>query len=302
MKNANRTLRAALVAASLALALAFGMAASASQGPDAAVTSVARGLANNQPQVAWHALPGSYQSDLTGIVHGFAQTVDQEVWDNSWAVANKAARVLRDKKQFILENPMVSAKINSYPEAEQAYDDAVELFSILTESELGSLDMVRAMNLESFLSGTGSRLMQQAQVLSMLHSGSHEFQDLRDIVSSTSVEHVRNEGDVAVLAITPEGKETREVRFVQVEGKWVPQDMAREWPEAMSRAQSRLDQLPVDRVLENKESMLAALDMADQALDQMLAAQNSYEFDMALQTLFGVAIMQSMAFQGQSGN
>ena len=56
---------------------------------DDAVERIAQGLADNRPVVLWHALPESYQRDVTALVHETAEKMDAELWNKTFSVVQK---------------------------------------------------------------------------------------------------------------------------------------------------------------------------------------------------------------------
>lgn len=284
-----------------ALLVAGCAAAALPQTPDGAVYAVAKGLSSNHPEVVWQALPASYQSDVNGLVRDFADQMDPEVWDRSFGVFYKATRVLSEKKEFLLANPMLAQHLTEKPEIEQNWDELVHLLSIISSSQITTINQLRQLNIEAFLADTIGAMMAQAEVISAL-SVDNPREEL-DKLQNLSVKLISNDGSIAFLEIGSEGEELRKVEFMLVEGKWIPRDMAQEWPMAIEEARTRLAEVSTQELLQNKDAILSSLSMTEGALDSMLAAQDLNEFNMALQTLIGVVMMQAMTHaQDPEGN
>lgn len=283
-----------------ALAVAGCAAASLPQTPDGTVYAVANGLAANHPEVVWQALPASYQSDVNGLVRDFADQMDPEVWNRSFGVFSKATQVLSEKKEFLLANPMVAQHLTEKPEIEQNWDELVQLLSIITSSQITTIDQLRQLNIEAFLTDTVGAMMAQAEVIAAL-SGDNPREELNKLQDLT-VNLISNDGSVAVLEIGEQGEELRRVEFMQVEGKWIPREMAQEWPMAVEEARTKIAEVSNQELLQNKDAILSSLTMTEGALDSMLAAQDINEFNMALQTLIGVVMMQAMTHAQDEGN
>ncbi|MEE8584676.1 MAG: hypothetical protein V3T83_07480 [Acidobacteriota bacterium] len=287
-----RTILSVLLAT--ALVVSSCAAAGLPQGPDGAVHNVVIGLAANHPEVMWQALPASYQSDINGLVRDFADQMDPEVWNRSFGVFSKAAQVLSEKKEFILANPMVAQQLVQKPEIEQNWDGIVDLLNIIAASQIATLDQLRDLNIEAFLADTVGELMAQAEVLAAL-SSENPLEKL-DKLQKLTVDLISNDGSEAVLEIGDEGEEPRRVEFMQVEGKWIPREMAQEWPMAVEHARSQLVEVSNEELLQNKEAILGSLTMTEGALDGMLAAQDINQFNMALQSLIGAVMMQALTY------
>jgi len=63
-----------------------------------------------------------------------------------------------------------------------------------------------------------------------------EFLDKARKVDATIVEE---KDGVATVKISTEGEKDETEKFVEVEGKWIPKDMAREWKEGIAEAKAR---------------------------------------------------------------
>jgi hypothetical protein len=283
-----------------ALAVSGCAAAGLPQTPDGAVYAVANGLAANHPEVIWQALPASYQSDVNGLVREFADQMDPEVWNRSFGVFSKATQVLSEKKEYLLANPMLAQHLAQKPEIEQNWDDMVHVLRIITSSQITTIDQLRKLNIEAFLSDTIGEMMAQAELIAAL-SDENPRKELNKLENLT-VNLISNNGSVAVLEIGGEGEELRRVEFMQVEGKWIPSEMAQDWPMAVEEARTKIAEVSGQELLQNKEQILSSLTMTEGALDSMLAAQDINEFNMALQTLVGVVMMQAMTHGQHEGN
>jgi len=135
--------------------------------PDGTVKAVADGLANNNPRVVWAAMPESWQKDVDGVVDSFADAVDTEIYDKSFALISKLGDVLKNKKSLILELakdeqagrqlPLDASKI------ETNYDAVVSMVNTIAKSDLAKKDSLKSMNIGKFLGSTGASIMKDAK-------------------------------------------------------------------------------------------------------------------------------------------
>ncbi len=275
----------------------FAASALAQGSPDQAVMAVVNGLGENQPQVIWQALPASYQNDVSGLVREFAGQMQDSLWDQIFGALTKLTRVLDEKKQFVLEHPQVVQQLSKSPNAEATYDAVVALLKTILSSDISSLERLSDFDGERFLATTGSQVMAQMGDLAALSPDSKET---LDEISSLSVTLSRTEGERAwVLIEKPE--KTEEVEFVLVEGKWVPAAMAEGWDSGIADAREQLSQVAVDPAQTAQAGTVLA--MVDGALEGLLAAQTSEEFQASLQGMIGLAmmgVMGSVASQGSN--
>ena len=266
--------------------------------PDQAVMAVVHGLGENQPQVIWQALPASYQNDVSGLVREFAGQMQDSLWDQIFEALTKLTRVLDEKKQFVLEHPQVVQQLSKSPNAEVTYDAVVALLKTILSSDISSLERLSDFDGETFLTTTGSQVMAQMVELAALAPDSKET---LDEISSLSVTLSRTEGERAWVLIQKPDETTEEVEFVLVEGKWVPAAMAEGWDSGIDDAREQLSQVAVDPAQTAQAGMM--LTMVDGALEGLLAAQTSEEFQASLQGMIGLAmmgVMGSVASQGSN--
>ena len=276
----------------------FAASALAQGSPDQAVMAVVDGLGENQPQVIWQALPASYQNDVSGLVREFAGQMQDSLWDQIFGALTKLTRVLDEKRQLVLEHPRVVQQLSKSPNAEATYDAVVALLKTILSSDISSLQRLSDFDGERFLATTGSQVMAQLGDLAALAPDSKET---LDEISSLSVTLSRTEGERAWVLIEKPDEKTEEVEFVLVEGKWVPAAMAEGWDSGITDAREQLSQVVVDPAQTAQAGVVLAV--VDGALEGLLAAQTSEEFQASLEGMIGLAmmgVMGSVASQGSN--
>ena len=276
----------------------FAASALAQGSPDQAVMEVVHGLGENQPQVIWQALPASYQNDVSGVVREFAGQMQDSLWDQTFGTLGKLTRVLDEKRQFVLEHPRVAERLSQSPNAEATYAAVVTLLKTLLSSDISSLERLSDFDGERFLATTGSQVMAQMGDLVALAPDSKET---LDAISSLRVTLSRIEGDRAWITVEKPGEETKDVQMVLLEGKWLPAEMAEAWDSGIAGAREKLSQVVFDPAQTAQAGAILA--MLDGALEGLLAAQTSEEFQDTLGGLMGLAgmaVMGSAAAQGSN--
>jgi hypothetical protein len=286
------SLAGALALTSL-LACTAGGAADPPATADQAVTVVARGLAANRPEVLWQALPESYRRDVTSLVHEAAASHDADVWTKTFGVLRKVTRVLGEKRDLILAHPLLVARVAEQPELRQSWDDVVGLFGVLVDSELADPEKMRTLDVERFLAGTGARVLERLRPASTT-LGAHDDRvgRLRTIaeVEATLVESA---GDTARVRIAQPGEETIEENFVRVEGRWIPERLARTWPEKIAEAREKVKEEAGEPT--DKAATLMQLGMVEGVLDSLLAAKTPEEFNAVLGPAMGMVLGMAMS-------
>ena len=264
------------------------------QTPDEAMKVISTSLANNEPQVAWEGLPPSYQKDVDGLVHEFAGKMDPEIWNSGFGIAKKIVKIMDEKREFILNNEMLSKTNMNLQENKNEWDGLVKALSTLVNSELSDLEELKTVEVKSFLADTGSEFMKQMDALVAI-TGQDKFKNEMADYKEAKFKLISTEGDTGVIEVSVPDEEPETVEMVKVEGKWIPKEMADEWATKMQEAKEALDEIPVDQMQENKVQLLAQMKMIDAQLNLLLDAKTAEEFN----ATFGpMAMLLSMSFGG----
>lgn len=285
----------------LTIALTFGWTA-ASPAPqetaDAAVQRVYDAVEQGRLEVAWQALPASYQADIRNLLQTLApeSEAELEMWNQSMGVMNKLLRLVRDKGDYILGHPMLAAQVqdaSKHDEIRSVMTGIADLLEILFSGPLADPQKMASLDIDAYLADVGPRLYKIFRELEAKSSGGQTK-------GKTVIALVSSEGDSARLSFQEPGEEAEEKDFVRVEGKWLPKEMVDGWDEQMEQVQGTLEMAALQA---QDEEMLAQqrmmLGMLDQSLDQMLAASTQEEFTNAAQALVGAVMMAAAAAESQ---
>ena len=270
--------------------------------PDGTLRFVATGLAESRPQVLWQALPPSWQADVTAVLHESADKTDPELYELGWSVAGKIARILDEKQAFILDHPMMAGRIKDREKTEALLHAGAGFLRTLADSELADRDALRTLDVEKFLAGTGARLLRDARELSVLLQGLPDALPATAPASAFRLDQLRlddvsvlhRDGGSARLRIVLGGGASSEHDWVQVEGRWVPREMAEAWPKAIEGARQQLAGA-VPASAERRQALIVQLRMVQGALDAVLATTTAGEFQAAAGAAFGTMLGAAMA-------
>lgn len=247
-------------------------------GPVETMEFMAKGLADKQPQAIWVILPESYQNDINSLINDFAKSVDPDVYQQSADLVKKLVKVLKDKKDFILDSPMLGEMLPS-ENIGQGYEAVVGLLDTLVNSEFGDLEKMKTLDLGQMLATTGSKLMTQIEQAAIIMGEEDPFGE----ISSSTFELVSEDGDTATVRITQDG-ETNEEVLKRVEGKWVPAEMVDGFSEMIAEARGTMEEMDWT---EGKMAALTVISGIDGTLDELLAANSAEEFTGAMMKLMG---------------
>jgi len=256
---------AALVVVLAASAASFGQSA------QKAAQDVLKEIGDGNAAALWDALPATYQNDVSFLLHTVATKIDPDVWDKTFELGRKLVEVLETKKQMFL--PLWQMSGNRVPgEIEATYDAFFDMLSLLVNSEISKLENVKKLDIGKFVSDTGSKLIKRNMALGeQIGRGLWQPWQAKDI----KVTLVGSDQGVATLNIEVPGKPVQTKQFVQVEGKWVPQEMATSWAATMARTKAYVQTMEPD-----PESIVVPFDRTIVRLDHLAKAENQTQFNM----------------------
>jgi hypothetical protein len=284
--------------------------------PDAAVNNVKTKLLENKPQVLWQSLPPSYQKDVSGLVTAFANSCDQDVYNQSFQLVKKVGMILKNKKDLILATMPPPPPPGTAPTPEElapgampkdpkvvgeAIDLVGKIISTITTSDLADLSKVKALDVEKTLSTSGSQLMVLMREFDKF-STNGLGDKLKAEVSSLKTTVVKQDGHTATIKMeVDDGKPPKEKQFVRVEGHWIPKEMADTWKDEMAKAKKTIEESVSKTKTQSKDKTLSQLKMVDAVLDQMLAAKTKEELNAAMQSGMMAGLGLMMALQQAAG-
>ena len=274
-----------LVVLSLAVAIGCGGGAGAQltipDSPDGTVRVVLDGLVQHHPEIVWRALPPSYQQDVADLTRDFADSVDAAVFDRAVAVARKGVVVLQSKKDLILESETFMKSQVDRESVDAVWENSVHMLDIVLASELTDLAALRSLEVEAFLSTTGSALMDHVTEMPA-DNDNEEMESFSQRVAAfkqTEVELVREETDHAVVLLTVPGEAPTELQLIRVEGRWIPVELATQWQQAVAEADARIELLSSDEAAQLRVQVLFGIGVVEGFIDQIDQMETSDEID-----------------------
>ncbi|MCU0874706.1 MAG: SHD1 domain-containing protein [Pirellulaceae bacterium] len=270
--------------------------------PDAAARALQASMEAGELRAVWDALPSSYQRDVNDLVHMFAANMDADLWRSGTGLVRKAIRVLKEKKEFILQQPALAASPVDTTAMIENWDPIVGVLETIAASDLADLEKLKTLDVGVFLDGTGKKIAEQLAALAKAADDKKlsltEFPgvpvDAMPLagIGSAKFSTVKIEGDTATLRIENDGK-TEEEEVVRVDGKWLPKKMVDQWSEQMQSAKTALTTQMPESLKKNKMAVVVPMQMILGVLDQLLATKTQAEFDQVIQQ-----VMQTFAPQG----
>lgn len=269
------------------------------ESPPDAIEAVVDGLIDNQPQVLWHALPPSYQSDVRELVSTFCAHMDPEIYDRMFRVFSKAVQVLKEKEDYFWNSPIALSTPLLESTMGSRWDESVNLLSTLAESDLSSIESLRLMDPGKFLESTGHRVMVLGEALRRRPGRPSElnrWERARAALMQAQVDFVETAGDQGILRFRSNATNAPTIiNLTKVEGRWIPADMARSWDQRIGEARQRLTKLSGPEFEKARPMINLVLGSLESAMDSLLNAKSQQEFDATLAGLAKVgAMLKSM--------
>ena len=251
--------------------------------PDQAVLAVAKGLTENKPVVLWDALPASYQKDVHELVHGALAKVDPALYDQSIALVTKMAKILKEKKTFILAHPMM-ADVPNKAEVEKQWDPMIAMFDTILTSDLGTHAKASKINVGAFLDKTGSKVMSDiAKTAKLTAAGeADEYFEAIEKLKTVKATLVKQEGNKATVKIEAKGEEAEDVEFTLVDGKWLPSEMVAGWADAIAQGKAEIANMKDEDMKKAKEMATPMFAMFEGVLGTLEKAKTQEEFNSAV--------------------
>ncbi|MFO0948582.1 MAG: hypothetical protein U1D30_22100 [Planctomycetota bacterium] len=207
--------------------------------PDDLVKLVATELSENRPQILFYALPNSYQQDLFLAIAKPASETDAEIWSTAVDAIRNVAVAMRTKKDVLLNYHAIPVFGTTKEELAKYWDPFIDLLETIANSNIRNPEDLASINLGDYLAETGSQIMQKSGPVVGGLIGTDINAELKNVVATT----VSQEGDSAVVKIEVPNRDPQEVEFIRIEGKWLPQYVAQNWPAALENIKKATDML-----------------------------------------------------------
>ena len=213
--------------------------------PDKVVTEAAKAVKEGNLVLLYAMLPASYQKDVQDVVKSVGANMDKDVYEKAFALLPKAVEALKGNEQF---KPFV-------PAAEGA-------LKIFKGAKLDTHAGLAAMDVAAFLGEHGKAITDLGWQIAEI-AGEKDAKAKLEVTAKLKGEAGEKE---ATVEVTADGK-TEEVKFVKIEGKWIPEDMSKEWKEGIEQAKKGVTE-GLKGMMEQKEAIVQQIDAVGKALDE----------------------------------
>ena len=240
--------------------------------PAVAMRNMFNGLASGQPVALWNALPANYQKDLNVLAKSTISLIDPQVRSRFFVVFNRAATVMKNKKQLILPalrgRSEASDTNSGLSRLIANYDNIVSLADALTKSELTNPSWQEDPDLGSFLAGSGASIVRYGLALINKNNPLTKLMEFKGAKVTMGPPEGTNQ---VVIIASHRTISTNTVMLV--EGKWLPRVALAYRPEINNLTAKA--ELAVPNINENtKQTHLKQLASIDDILSSIEQAQD----------------------------
>ena len=262
--------------------------------PSAAIQTIADEMLTGNYSILWRVMPASYQADVNAIAQLAGAKVDPEIYDKSFGLVGRFAKVADKQKSFILNTKLGGEQsAEQVAEIEAAWPSIVGFVQTIATSSISSSAGLRAFDGQVFSEQTLPVLFKYSNDLAALSDeknpfGSLEFDSLKTVVSTDTT---------AVIEITFTNGDVETEDFAKVENRWVPAEMAINWSTQMADVKKQLEAISSEEMAKNKPQIMGMITMLDGILTELEKAETQEQFDQALRGAMmpiGMLMMQGM--------
>ena len=247
------------------------------------------GLANGKPVMLWNSLPVSYQKDLNDLAKASIVLIDPQVRSKFFEVLKKMVKA--DKKALIVPSlrslPETSKKGSQLAVLLTNYDTITALADTLIKSELSNPAWQQNPDIGTLLSGSGAKIMEHALPLANIAGAGNPAVTLAEL-RGAKVKMGRPMGTNQTVVITTTKTVVTNI-VMQVEGKWLPQNVAVAWKPVISQMKSGSTDGQMNQ--EAKQIVLRGMDVMAGAMLSIEKAQNAQQMSQAVGDLIRVSKM-----------
>jgi hypothetical protein len=267
---------AAVLSASALLFSCGGGAVTLPDTPDGTAATVIQEINKGNPRAVWDAMPASYQKDVTDIVHSFGKQMDAEVMSETMGLLDQVVGLLGSKKELVLgmaKEPMGK----QYAMIEKNFDNILALAKSVIGSDAMDANKLASLDVGSFLGGEGAEIFGKFKAIAPMMERDNPF----PMLAKMSFKAGEAKDGMVPVQLLVDGKEDgRPENFKKVEERWIPAEMAEDWPKMIAEAKKEIGKIKIKP--EDKKEILAGIKKAKELLATFESANTPEDFQKAL--------------------
>jgi hypothetical protein len=236
----------------------------------------------------WDWLPTGYQSDIEGLAHDLAERIDAKSYDRAAKLLQRFATVAIEKQQFVFGSETVGRMLHQSETdvdgTREAYTSFFRMLRQVASGELGSVDGLRRFDGRTFARRSGKALLETLFAFARA-KGNDPMRGLDQV----RVRTVGQRGDEVKVEVTSPDRDTEVTSFVQVEGRWVPVDMARKWQQGVGELRQKIAAMPKGGDAKVAAQLGLALGMMESFVRKFEDCESQRDFDEVLAEMMALS-------------
>ena len=206
---------------------------------DGVVKEALKAVAEKNPGKIYFMLPDSYQADVQGLKDMVVAGLDKETVDNGLKALGMVIAGMEKHKDKIVE---AGLPIPVHKEAVgPAIDGIVRIWTILKGAGLDTFDGWKGLDVGQFLLANGGAIMTGAMDVASKTEQGAMIGMVTAMLTAVTVE-VKSSGDAEAVLLVGMDEKKDEMKFVKVEGKWIPEDLQKGWKEGIDEAKKGIEE------------------------------------------------------------
>lgn len=206
---------------------------------DGVVKESLKAFAEKEPGKIYYMLPDSYRKDIQDLKDMALAKLDKETVDNALKAFDKVVAGLEKHKDKLIEGdlplPLPKEAIGV------AVDRIVALWAVLNGTGLGTYDGWKVLDMGQFLLEHGKMIVTAGLEVAGKTEYGAEVGKVTAMVAGVSVDVKKTEAEETILTVVIDQDE-EEMKFVKVEGKWIPEDLQNDWTEGVAEARKKIEE------------------------------------------------------------
>lgn len=229
---------------------------------------------------AYALLPKSYQKDVSTVVSTFGNTMDADIWDQGKALVAALADIGIAKPQIVAQ---MLGKSGS------AAAPTTETIASVEKSAIALKALASKLTLDVLKTGDISKIVSMPEFSS---AGELSKAVNNDMAGASFVGAKQLDDGSVSISVKDQKGVIEESPFVQVEGAWVPKDMADGWKEGVNEALKAIGQMKFDAA--KKQQILGMLPMMKMGIENAKNATSKDHLSQSMMMAFMPLMMMGM--------
>jgi hypothetical protein len=225
----------------------------------------------------WDWLPSTYQHDVETLAHELADRIDAKTYDRACRMVQKLAAIALDKQELVFGNAHITGLLARNPDqataARTAYGAVFTLLREVGNSDLGSIEGLRAFDGRTFLAGSGKPMLAALFALAKTKGADPQ----RELAQAT-VHTLQQDDDSARIEVRLPGKAPEVTTYVHTDGRWLPEPMVQDWTRDVARLRGKIAAMPKADARFTAQANLA-LGMLEGYVKRLEDIETQAEFD-----------------------